>query len=115
LIVAGVSRTPGRISRANARVGGNAALSDVSARLALISVPGSSRTERRRLRDSEANAAIVALKFVIRPRSAFSFWISAPVVRAVPSSSRERSRAGSVPSSASNTCEVDRSASGMSS
>ena len=37
-IVAGVSRTPGRISRANARVGGNAAFSEASARLAVASV-----------------------------------------------------------------------------
>src|SRR3954469_9623198 len=35
VIVAGVSRTPGRISRANARVGGNAALSAANALLAL--------------------------------------------------------------------------------
>ena len=32
-MVAGVSRTPGRISRANARVGGNASLSEASARV----------------------------------------------------------------------------------
>ena len=49
-IVAGVSRTPGRISRANARVGGNAALSDASAALAFSSVGASSRIEVRRLR-----------------------------------------------------------------
>src|SRR6476469_8432287 len=45
-IVAGVPRTPGRISRANARVGGNAAFSEVNARLALASVPGRSAIVR---------------------------------------------------------------------
>ena len=78
-IVAGVSRTPGRISRANARVGGNASLSDASARLALSSVA-------RQLADRGAagcpprtrTRAIVALKLVIRPCSAFSLRISAP-------------------------------------
>src|SRR3954466_3968184 len=64
VIVAGVSRTPGRISRANARVGGNAALSAANARLALSSVGASSRIGVRRLPASDANAAVVPLKLV---------------------------------------------------
>ena len=76
---------------------------------------GSSRIDVRRLPDSAAKAAIVVLKFVISPRSAFSLRISAPVVRAVPSISRDRSRLGSVPRKASSTIAVERSASGMSS
>ena len=103
-IVAGVSRTPGRISRANARVGGNARLSEASAALAFSSVGASRRIEARRLASSLANAAIVVLKFVIRSLSRPSLRISAPVVRAVPFSSRATSRSGSVPSSASLTC-----------
>ena len=103
------------ISCENARVDGNAAFSEASARLALVSVSGSSRIDVRRLPDSAANAAIVVLKFVISPRSAFSLRISAPVVRAVPSISRERSWSGSVPSKPSSTFAVERSASGMSS
>ncbi len=114
-IVAGVSRTPGMISRANARVEGNASFREASARLAVVSVSGSSRTEVCRLPDSAAKAAIVALKLVISPRSAFSLRISAPVVRAVPSIRRDRSWLGSVPRKASKTCAVERSASGMSS
>jgi hypothetical protein len=51
-IVAGVSRTPGRISVANARVGGNAALSESNALLALRSVGASSRIVARRFVDS---------------------------------------------------------------
>ena len=113
-IVAGVSRTPGRISRANARVGGNAALREASAPLAFSSVGASSRIEVRRLSDSDANAAVVMLKFVIRSLSCSSLRISAPAVRAVPSISRERSSPGSCPRNASKTCAVERSASGMS-
>ena len=114
-IVAGVSRTPGMISSANARVGGNASLSEVNVRFAVSSVSGSSRIEALRSPDSAANAAIVVLKFEMRPRSAVSLRISAPVVRAVPSIRRARSRPGSVPRNASSTIAVVRSASGMSS
>jgi hypothetical protein len=114
-IVAGVSRTPGRISFANARVGGKAAFNDDSAAFALRSVGASSRTEAERLPDSLANAAIVVLRFVISPCSWDSFVSSASAVRAVPRIRRETSRPGSVPSSASNTCAVERSAAGMSS
>src|SRR3954447_22689554 len=71
LIVAGVSRTPGRISRANARVGGNAALSEVNVRSALASVGASRRIEALRLPASDAKAAVVPLKLVIRSLSAF--------------------------------------------
>ena len=58
-MVDAVSRTPGRISRAKARVGGNAALSESNALLALRSVGASSRIEARRLPDSDANVAVV--------------------------------------------------------
>ena len=71
-IVAGVSRTPGRISVANARVDGNAALSESNAALALRSVGASSRIDARRFVDSDANAAVVRLRFVIRSWSWFS-------------------------------------------
>ena len=83
-IVAAVSRTPGRISRAKARVGGKARLSEASAALAFSSVGASRRIEALRLLDSLANAAIVVLKFVIRSLSWPSLRISAPVVFAVP-------------------------------
>ena len=84
-------------------------------RLAVSSVSGSSRIEALQVAGLGGEAAIVVLKFVIRPRSAFSLRISAPVVRAVPSIRRDRSRPGSVPRKASSTIAVDRSASGMSS
>ena len=71
-IVAGVSRTPGRISVANARVDGNAALSESKAALALRSVGASSRIEACRLPDSDANVAVVVLRLVIRSLSSFS-------------------------------------------
>ncbi len=71
-IVAGVSRTPGRISVANARVGGKAALSESNAAFALRSVGSSSRIEACRFVDSLANAAVVVLRFVIRSLSWFS-------------------------------------------
>ena len=48
-IVAGVSRTPGRISRANARVGGKARLSASKVRLALASVGASRRIVARQV------------------------------------------------------------------
>ena len=71
-IVAGVSRTPGRISVAKARVDGNAALSESKAALALRSVGASSRIEARRFVDSPANVAVVALRLVIRSLSSVS-------------------------------------------
>src|SRR5207342_1144864 len=71
-IIAGVARTPGRISRANARVGGKAALRLANALLALLIVGPSSRMEALRLSDCEANAAIVVLKFEIRSLSCSS-------------------------------------------
>ena len=113
-IVAGVSRTPGRISRANARVGGNAALSEANAVLAFSSVGASRRIVACRLSDSEAKAAVVRLKFVIRSLSCSSWRISAALVRAVPSIRRERSFPGSWPRKASKTWAVERSAAGMS-
>ena len=67
-----------------------------------------------RLPSSLANAAIVVLKFVIRSLSWPSLRISAPVVFAVPASSRATSRSGSVPSSASLTWAVPLSAPGES-
>ena len=70
--MAGVSRTPGRISVANARVDGNAALSESNALLALRSVGASSRIDARRFVDSDANVAVVRLRFVIRSWSWFS-------------------------------------------
>ena len=79
-IVAAVSLTPGRMSRANARVGGNARLSEANAALAFASVGASRRIEALRSSDSLANAAIVVLKFVIRSLSWPSLRISAPVV-----------------------------------
>src|SRR5687767_9646228 len=65
-IVAGVSRTPGRISRANARVGGNDAFSESNAGRARSRTRGSSAIVSRRLFSSDANAAVVVLKLVIR-------------------------------------------------
>src|SRR3954453_9888402 len=51
LMVAGVSRTPGRMSRANARVGGKARLSDAKVALAFSSVGANSRIDVRRVPD----------------------------------------------------------------
>ena len=111
-IVAALSLTPGRISRANARVGGNARLSEASVALAFSSVPGSRPIEVLRLSCSLAKAPIVVLKFVIRSLSRPSLRISAPVVLAVPASRRATSRDGSVPSRPSLTCDAPRSAVG---
>jgi hypothetical protein len=61
--VAGVSITPGRISRANTLVGGSAALTAVSAPSACSIVGPSSRTDARKAVDSPAVAATVRLKF----------------------------------------------------
>ncbi len=99
-IVAAVWRTPGRISIAHARVGGNARLSDAKAALAIASVGASSLIEARRFPSSEANAPIVRLKLTIRSSSADSLRTRPADVRAAPSISRARSRSGSVPSSA---------------
>ena len=71
-IVAGVSRTPGRMSRANWRVGGNASLSDANAAFAVDSVGASSRIEERRFVCSLANVAVVRLRLVIRSLSSDS-------------------------------------------
>ena len=89
-------------------------MSEANAPLAFSSVGASSRIDALRLSDSDANAAVVRLKFVIRSLSCSSWRISAPAVRAVPSISRERSSPGSWPRKASNTWAVERSASGMS-
>ena len=99
-IVAGVSRTPGRISRANARVGGKERLRASNARSAWARVGGSWRIVVRRLFCSAANAPIVVLKLEIspwswdslRPRPADVFWR--------PARSLERS-SGSMPRTAS--------------
>src|SRR3954469_7328900 len=63
LMVAAVSRTPGRISRANARVGGKARLRDVNAALAFSSVGASSRIDVRRLPDWLARGPLGGLEF----------------------------------------------------
>jgi hypothetical protein len=110
--VAGALVDAGRISRANARVGGNARLSEASVALAFRSVPGSRPIEVLRLSCSLAKAPIVVLKFVIRSLSRPSLRISAPVVFAVPASRRATSRDGSVPSRPSLTCDAPRSAVG---
>jgi hypothetical protein len=89
-------------------------LSDANAVLAFSRVGASSRIDDCRLPASDANAAVVRLKLVIRSLSCSSWRIRAPAVRAVPSISRERSSPGSWPRNASNTCAVERSASGMS-
>jgi hypothetical protein len=89
-------------------------LSEAKAALAFSSVGSSWRMDSRRLSDSDAKAAVVRLKLVIRSLSCSSLRISAPVVRAVPSISRERSSPGSCPRKASKTWAVERSAAGMS-
>ena len=114
-IVAGVARTPGRISRAKARVGGNASLSDASAPLAFSSVGASSRIEARRFDSSDASAAIVVLKLDTSSPSCTSLRTSPAAALAAPSISRARSCSGSSPSSASLTCASERSAGPMSS
>ena len=69
-IVAGVSRTPGMISRAKARVGGNAALSLSSAGLAASSTSRQhAHACARRSFCSAASAPVVMLKLVIRSLS----------------------------------------------
>src|SRR3954453_14799667 len=90
-MVEGVARTPGRISRANARVGGKAPLSAANARLALRSVGDSSRIVAWRLFDWAANAPVVTLKLVIRFCSALSLLSSAPATLPKLSISFERS------------------------
>ena len=84
-IVAAVSRTPGRISRAKARVGGKARLSEASAALAFSSVGASRRIEalqvaparsrtraivRVEVRDQVLELALVADQRAGRPRGA---------------------------------------------
>ena len=105
LIVAGVSRTPGRISRANARVLGNELLSEVSALSAVSSVGASRWIDWRRLPDCDANDAIVVLKFVIRSLSDASFWSRPLVVLSRPAIRFDRS-CGCSPRNASLTIEV---------
>ncbi len=114
-IVAAVSFTPGRISIANARVGGKAALSALNAALAVASVLGRMATAARRLASSAASAAIVVLKLDTRSLSWVSLRTRPADVRAAPETSRCRSRSGSVPSSASLTWDCARSAGPMSS
>ena len=110
-IVAGVSRTPGMISRANARVGGNAAFSVVERRAGRLEHPRQQRDrlaqvvllgrERRRggveVGDQVLELLLAAGRAPRRPSAG----------RAI---SFERS-CGSVPSSASLTIAVPRSAS----
>ena len=107
-IVAGVSRTPGMISSANARVDGKAAFRSSSAGLAASSTSGSSAIVSRRLPSSEASAAIVVLKFVMRFLSWFSREDSAAKTLCWLPISFDRS-CGSVPSRAWLTIAVSRS------
>ena len=65
-IVAGVSRTPGIISSAHARVDGKAAFRLSSAGPAASSTCGSSWIVARRFDSSAASAPMVVLKLVIR-------------------------------------------------
>ena len=90
-IVAGVSRTPGRISRAKARVLGNEALRCVSALSACSSVGPSSAIDRLRLDCSAASAPSVVLKLVTKPLSDSSLDESALVTLPVLSTRPERS------------------------
>src|SRR3954452_21004606 len=71
VLVGAVSRTPGRISRANARVGGNARLGLANVELARFSTPGSCATVERSSVERLAKEPIVVLKFVTR---SFRFW-----------------------------------------
>ena len=109
LIVAAVWRTPGRMSWANARVGGKAAFSAANARLALRSVGASRRMVALRLPDWAANAPVVMLRLVIRPWSAPSLVSRAPATFPKLSTSLDRSWAW-VPNSAWLTIETSRSA-----
>ena len=106
-IVAGVSRTPGMISSANARVGGKAALRLSSAGLAASSTSGSSATVSLRLPSSDASAPMVVLKLVMSSLSWFSREAGARRPCCWLPISFDRSRA-SVPSRAWLTMAVSR-------
>ena len=106
-MVAGVSRTPGIISSAHARVGGKAALSESSVGLAASRTSGSSAIVSRRLPSSDASAPVVVLKLVMRSLSWFSRELSAAKTFCWLPISFERSRA-SVPSRAWLTIAVSR-------
>ena len=107
-MVAAVWLTPGRISRAKARVFGNEAFSESRALLAFASVGPSRRIEARRSTASDAVAATVLLKFVTRSFSCSSLRPRPSVVRFSPAMSRDRSWS-SVPRKASATIAVPRS------
>ncbi len=107
-IVAGVSRTPGIISSAHARVSGNAAFRLSSAGPAASSTSGSSAIVSRRLTCSPASAPIVMLKFEIRSPSCTSRDESAAKIFCWAPTSFDRS-CSSVPSRARLTIAPPRS------
>src|SRR5919112_3656470 len=71
VIVGAVSRTPGRISRAKARVGGKERLRLANVELARSSTSGSCAIVDLRSAERLANAPIVVLKLLTR---SFRFW-----------------------------------------
>ena len=103
-IVAGVSRTPGRISRAK---GARRRERRVERRrapgCAVASVGPSAADRRAQVRAREPSEAIVVLKFVTRSLSWPSLRASPSVARPVPRMSRARSASGCMPRSASAT------------
>ena len=109
-IVAGVSRTPGIISSAHARVDGKAAFRLSSAGRAASSTCGSSRIVARRLASSAASAPIVVLKLVMSSLSCPSREESAAKIFCWLPISFDRS-CSSVPSVASFRMAPPRSAS----
>ncbi len=103
--VSGVERTPGSASRANARSGGKAALRFANAGRAASSVAGSCSIAWPRATSSAANEPEKTRKLVTRFCSVPSLRPSARTTRSRPRISPVRSP-GSVPSTASLTCEV---------
>ncbi len=90
-IVAGVSRMPGAMSRTNARVAGSARSTAPKPRRRLVAVGPSRCTLSANWGAFDAVAATVVLKLLIRSRRSASLLASAPVVRAAPLISRDRS------------------------
>src|SRR4051795_13784992 len=91
VIVGAVSRTPGRISRANARVGGNERLRFANVELARSSTSGSWWIVDFRSAERLANAPIVVLKLVTRSFRFPSLRESAAETFCVPATSFDRS------------------------
>ena len=110
--MAGVSLTPGRISRAKARIGGKAAFRLSSAGFACSSTSGSRWIVCWRLSDSAANAATVRLKFVTKSLSCASLAESSSETLALSDMTSSERSCSSVPSAASFTIAMPRRASG---